>query len=50
MTVCDRIADVIRRLYKVTNPVSQTRMGMAMLDIEASSPASDSPGSALISS
>jgi|GEM_PF-1009567 len=50
VTVCDRIADVIRRLYKVTNPVSQMRMGIAMLDIEASSPAPDAPGSALISS
>lgn len=39
--VCDRIAEVIRRLYKVTNPVCQTRMGMAMLDIEASSSAAE---------
>lgn len=37
VTVCDRIADVIRRLYNVTHPVSQTRMGIDMLDIEASS-------------
>ncbi|NLC56848.1 MAG: response regulator [Armatimonadetes bacterium] len=45
--VCEQIANVIRRLYRVTNPTCQTRMGLAMLDLDASSaqdPGEDADG------
>ncbi len=36
MGVCERISDVIRRLHAVTTPVTEMRMGLQVLDINAS--------------